>query len=54
MSGKYKEAEKNGIGKEFLLTDKSKLIFKGEYRNGKKNGKGKEYFEGKKINILME
>ena len=54
MSGKYKEAEKNGIGKEFLLTDISKLIFKGEYRNGKKNGKGKEYFEGKKINILME
>ena len=49
VSGKYKEAEKNRIGKEFLLTDISKLIFKGEYRNGKKNGKGKEYFEGKKI-----
>ena len=49
VSGKYKVAEKNGKGKEFLLSDKTKLIFKGEYLNGKKNGKGKEYFEGKKI-----
>ena len=49
ISGKYKKAEKNGKGKEFLLSDKTTLIFKGEYLNGKKNGKGKEYIDGKKI-----
>ena len=49
ISGKYKEAEKNGEGKEFLLFDKTKLIFEGKYLNGKKNGKGKEYIDGKII-----
>ena len=55
-SGKYKEAKKNGIVKEFLLNTNS-LTFEGEYKNGKKHGKGKEYykngcvkFEGEYIN----
>ena len=42
MAGKYKIAEKNGIGKIYDL-EADKLIFDGEYLNGKKNGKGKEY-----------
>ena len=54
-SGKYKEGEKNGKGKEFNFD--GELIFEGEYLNGKKNGKGKEYnekgdliFEGEYLN----
>ena len=42
ISGKYKIAEKNGNGREYILNT-NKLIFEGEYLNGKRNGKGKEY-----------
>ena len=55
-SGKYKEAEENGKGREYKLNT-NELIFEGEYKNWKKNGKGKEYysngilrFEGEYIN----
>ena len=55
-SGKYKIAEKNGKGKEYILNTKT-MIFEGEYLNGKRNGKGKEYddkgilkFEGEYLN----
>ena len=41
-SGKYKEGERNGKGKEYKI-GKNKIIFEGEYLNGKRNGKGKEY-----------
>ena len=56
VSGKYKEAEKNGKGKEFLLLDQTKLVFKGEYLNGKKMGKEKNILMVKKYSkehILM-
>ena len=52
ISGKYKIGEKNGKGKEYLLSTQ-KLIFEGEYKNGRKNGKGKEFFENGK-NLLKE
>ena len=41
ISGKYKIAEKNGKGREYLL-ETNKLIFEGEYLNGKR-WKGKGY-----------
>ena len=46
ISGRCKEGEKNGKGKEYSLDeklDKKYLIFEGEYKNGKRHGKGKEY-----------
>ena len=46
ISGKYKEGEKNGKGKEYSISTKF-MIFKGEYLNGRRNGKGKEYSFGK-------
>ena len=42
ISGKYKIADKNGLGKEYRL-DSDILIFEGEYKNRRRNGKGKEY-----------
>ena len=45
-SGKYKIAEKNGKGREYILNTNI-LIFEGEYLNGKRNGEGKEYSDGK-------
>ena len=42
ISGKYKEGEKNGKGKEYNISTNI-MIFEGEYLNGKRNGKGKEY-----------
>ena len=57
ISQKYKVADKNGKGKEFLLFDKTKLIFKGEYLNGKKMEKEKNILMVKKYskeNILVE
>ena len=53
LSGKYKEGEKNGIGKEYLLNGKT-LVFEGEYLNGKKNGKGKEYYYNNKLKFEGE
>ena len=44
ISGKYKIAEKNGNGSEYILNTNI-LIFEGEYLNGKRNGKGKEYYD---------
>ena len=52
-AGKYKIAEKNGIGKIYDL-ETDKLIFEGEYLNGKKNGKGKEYFFDGTLNFEGE
>ena len=56
VSGIYKDAPKNGKGKEYIL-DTKKLIFEGEYVNRKKSGKGKEYniygylkYEGEYLN----
>ena len=56
LSQRYKVAEKNGKGKEYLINTNI-IIFEGEYKNGKKNGKGKEYardgtlkFEGEYLN----
>jgi len=56
ISGKYKQGEKNGKGKEYLLNTNN-LIFEGEYLNGKRNGNGKEYnddgtllYEGEYLN----
>ena len=56
ISGKYKNGERNGKGKEYIINTKN-LKFEGEYLNGKRNGEGKEYhdngkleFEGKYIN----
>ena len=43
-SGRIKNIEKNGHGKEYSLNTK-KLIFEGKYLNGKRHGKGKEYYE---------
>ena len=60
-SNKFKIAERNGIGKEYLKVVDI-IIFEGEYLNGRRNGKGKgyylngnirfegEYLNGKKIN----
>ena len=49
MRKKYKIADKNGEGKEYII-DTNNLIFEGGYLNGKRNGKGKEYdFDGKLI-----
>ena len=55
-SGKYKIAEKNGKGREYILNTNI-LIFEGEYLNWKRNGNGKEYdsdgklvFEGEYLN----
>ena len=55
-SGKYKIAEKNGKGEEYILNTNI-MIFEGEYLNGKRNGKGKECdffakfeFEGEYLN----
>ena len=45
LSGKYKFAEKNVKGKEYILNT-NELIFEGEYLNEQKNGKGKEYYYG--------
>ena len=56
VSGRYKIGEKNGKGKEYILST-DRMIFEGEYINGKRNGKGKEYdyygklrFEGEYLN----
>ena len=43
INGRYKIAEKNGKGKEYVFEDQ--LIFEGEYLNGQKKGKGKEYYK---------
>jgi len=51
VSGKYKIAEKNGKGKEYILNTNT-LIFEGEYLNGKRNGKGKEFY--KECKLLFE
>ena len=41
--GKYKNGERNGIGKEYDYN--GKIIFEGEYKSGKRwNGKGKEFY----------
>ena len=53
LSGKYKIGEKNGKGKEYILTT-NELIFEGEYLNGRRNGKGKEYYNNGKIKIEGE
>ena len=45
ISGKYKIAEKNGLGKEYIL-DSDILVFEGENKNRRRNGKGKEYDKG--------
>ena len=42
FSGKRKEGERNGYGKEYS-EDHNYLIFEGKYKNNKRNGKGKEY-----------
>ena len=47
-SGKYKIAEKNGKGKEYILNTET-MIFEGEYLNGERNGKGKEYYSNGKL-----
>ena len=44
MSGRYKEGERNGKGKEY--DNFGNLIYEGEYLNDKRNGKGKEYYYG--------
>ena len=44
LSQRYKVAEKNGKGKEYLINTNI-IIFEGEYKNGKKNGKGKEFYD---------
>ena len=56
FSGRYKEYELNGKGKEYNNYS-DKLLFEGEYLNEKRNGKGKEYdyddeliFEGEYLN----
>ena len=57
VSGIYIEGERNGKGKEYLISNNTK-IFEGEYLNRKKwNRKGKEYylngilkFEGEYLN----
>ena len=51
--GKYKIAERNGKGKEYIFCT-TKLIFKGEYKDGKKNGKGMEYYENGKLKFEGE
>ena len=53
ISGKYKEGEKNGKGKEYDLKTNI-LIFEGEYLNGKRNGKGKEYYFNGKLEFEGE
>ena len=46
ISGKYKEGERNGKGKEYIKNTEI-LIFEGNYLKGRRNGKGKEYnFDG--------
>ena len=47
-SNKYKIAERNGTGKEYLK-DTNIIIFEGNYLNGKRNVQGKEYYENGKI-----
>ena len=42
ISGRYKEGERDGKGKEYDILSKE-VLFEGEYLNGKRNGKGKEY-----------
>ena len=42
-SGKYKVAERNGNGREYLLNTNI-LLFEGEYLDWIRNGKGKEYY----------
>ena len=53
ISGKYKECEKNGKGREYLLNTKI-LVFEGEYLNVRRNGKGKEYNKDGKIEFEGE
>ena len=53
LSKIYKVGKKNGIGKEFDLSQKN-MIFEGEYLNGKRNGKGKEYYYYGKLKIEGE
>ena len=49
MSGKFRTGNRNGMGKEFVLSDHI-LIFEGNYLNGKRHGKGKEYYKrGRKL-----
>ena len=52
-SNRYKIAEKNGKGKEYILNT-SLIIFEGEYLNGKRNGKGKEYYDDGKLEFKGE
>ena len=52
-SGKYKIAEKNCKGREYILNTK-RMIFEGEYLNGKRNGKGKEYYDDGKLKFEGE
>ena len=48
FGNKFKNGERNGMGKEYKL-NKNILLFEGEYLNGKKNGKGKEYYKNGRI-----
>ena len=50
---KYKIAERNGLGKEYLINTNI-IIFEGEYLNGRRNGKGKEYYENGKLKFEGE
>ena len=43
ISKRYKLAEANGFGKEYIKNTEI-IIFDGNYLNGRKNGKGKEYY----------
>ena len=52
-NNKYKIAERNGMGKEYLK-DTDILIFEGNYLNGERHGKGKEYYNNGKIRFKGE
>ena len=52
-SNRYKIAEKNGGGKEYLK-DTNIIIFEGNYLNGKRYGPGKEYYSNGKIKFEGE
>ena len=52
-SNRYKLAEKNGAGKEYLK-DTNIIIFEGNYLNGERNGPGREYYSNGKIKFEGE
>ena len=53
ISCRYKIGEKNGKGREFLIST-NKLVFEGEYLNGKRKGKGIEYYNGGELKFKGE